>query len=257
MSGWLYAVCCGDRFTETKCGYTTCEIPYKYLASNYARTYHPLTTRKLLHVPDATLAEKMLFRAVADGRLSPSHEIFNLEDTQLQAGFDAVEQAFAVLAMGDKTKFCSGNVALTVEEHAKAKQARAQAKKRRREQANVETQALKFLREQQATARVKDALETAQAKADKQRADEIKKDRQQKEETMKLSEFINNQCCVGPKLSVGVTQFRDAFNATVGMPLDASKLKNKLQSRGFMHKVIKVEGHAKRCFLGLSLKKIL
>ena len=94
--GHLYAVCAGQGFDKTKGGFTTAYV-WSYLQSNYARTMHPLSIRKVMKVSFPRLAESMLFATLTEQRVVSNHEIFCVSDDQLDAGFATVRDAMLAL----------------------------------------------------------------------------------------------------------------------------------------------------------------
>ena len=66
--------------------------------------------------------------------------------------------------------------------------------------------------------------------------------------------FIRDHCIVDSKSSVGVTEFREAYNAASDTPLDSKRLKKKMQIRGFVYKQVKTCGEVKRIYQGVMLK---
>ena len=81
MEGHIYTVCAGTDYGNSKCGYTTQDV-WPYLQNNYARTMIPLTIRKVMQVPNARLAESMLFCAMDSYRKVANHEVFDVQDDE-------------------------------------------------------------------------------------------------------------------------------------------------------------------------------
>lgn len=69
-AGHIYAVMSGSHRSGMKCGYTIHVCPEHYLHTQYARMMQPLTIIKIMHMPDALLGVKMLFRCLARFRSS-------------------------------------------------------------------------------------------------------------------------------------------------------------------------------------------
>ncbi len=65
-----------------KCGYVAHEYPEHDLHSQYARMMQPLTVIKIMHLPDALLGEKMLFRRLARSWSYCKQEVFSVTSLQ-------------------------------------------------------------------------------------------------------------------------------------------------------------------------------
>ncbi len=188
-SGFLYAVCNGDDVHHTKLGFTTSKCPAAYLISNYARTMPKVRTRKLMSVPDTRLGENMLFAALAEYRIDPRHEVFDLHDANMEAGFEAVHDAFVALGGSNGRMTPSYVVPMTVEEYLlhrhnvmeRRKADRAVATKRKLE---------KRLNEKRAAKQARNA--ERQTQIDDERV--LKKEAKREELVAKVQQFINDRC---------------------------------------------------------------
>jgi hypothetical protein len=101
-AGHIYAVMSGSNRSGVKCGYTTHVCPEHYLHTQYARMMQPLTIIKIMHLPDALLGEKMLFRCLARFRSCCKHEVFNVTSLQdVLVAFNAVKSGFEAMAECD------------------------------------------------------------------------------------------------------------------------------------------------------------
>lgn len=96
MAGHIYAVCRDGDEDNTKCGFSCQEI-WKYIAANYGKTMFPLKIRKVMWVPDAKLAEDILFVIINERRKTERHEIFDLDDAYLLESFDILRDTIKTM----------------------------------------------------------------------------------------------------------------------------------------------------------------
>lgn len=96
-AGYIYGCCAGEQYDATKCGFTTTPNPFAYCRKNYGRTMIPLNIVAVYSVPMASLAEDMLFCALAEYRVDKNHEVFNISPEILKQGMECVKASFEVM----------------------------------------------------------------------------------------------------------------------------------------------------------------
>ena len=230
MEGHIYTVCAGSDYANSKCGFTTQDV-WPYLQNNYARTMIPLTIRKVMQVPNARLAESMLFCAMDSYRKVANHEVFDIDDETLTQSYDSVNLFFDSLTAGNpslaqcvfvqppapsRTRNTSG---LSVHQLAK------QAAKERREQ-RLRAFNSRIQQEQEKSAKIENLP----------------------------SFFISTCCTVGTGLKVSTEKFRHAFNDFSGESLSCYDLVPIMKARDFIKKLTRFDGDLVQGFWGLALK---
>lgn len=124
MDGVLFAVCPGDHYDKTVCGFTT--VPtWPYFRAQLEKDFDGSSVRvkRLMWVPTTRMAESMLLSALATYhnprvdvcREESSPETFCVTDMELQIGFDSV--AVALIALSQSNKNLGKAINLSSEQH--------------------------------------------------------------------------------------------------------------------------------------------
>lgn len=237
MDGHLYTVCAGTDFANSKCGFTIHDV-WSYLKNNYARTMVPLTIRKVLHVPYARLAESMLFCAIDSYRKAANHEVFDIDDDTLTQSFESVKTAFDALT--------AGNPFLTKCTFVESRAASSRTRRRNKSSLSVNQIAKK-----------------AAAERRKQRVDAYNLRMQQEQQETRekeanieklLTAFISTICSTSPDLKVGSVALLAAYNKFApDHTLLSTAFNAKMKAKGYIKKVIRLDGELMQGFVGLAL----
>ena len=259
MAGYLYAVCNAAEHGKTKCGLTTAICPAAYCIREYSRTMPELATRRFLHVPDARLGERLLFAAMDQYRVDPRHEVFNISDDAMHAGFDSVREAFAALGRSNPAMAPLDVRPMTVEEHYLHRRNLVLGKRKERSQAAQERQAERVaaLEEERRALRRKKDEERARAAEQERLAAQADKDGRREELIDKLRTFIDEHCVRGPTSSTRVETgvFRQAFQEYSRELVSAQAMAAYMKECGFFKKRIRTPDANNVFFAQIVLKK--
>ena len=216
MAGFVYAVCNSTEFHRTKCGFTTSMCPASYCIREYSRTMPDLTTRHFMHVPDAHLAERLLFAALAPYRLDTRHEVFDVDDDDLKLGFDSVKEAFTALRKSNPAMTPQNVRPLTVKEYQIHRRSLVLGKRKRKSEATQKRQAERVAALEAERRELKHVKEQERARATERirLVAQEKKDERREELIAKLTTFIDKHCVRGHTSSTRVETgvFRQAFS---------------------------------------------
>ena len=94
MAAFIYTVCAGDDYDNSKSGFTDTQNVWSYLDKNYARTMVPLTIRRVLKVPKGRLGESLLFAAIEPFQKVCNHEVFAIPESELTKAYEIVKSCF-------------------------------------------------------------------------------------------------------------------------------------------------------------------
>lgn len=188
-----------------------------YLTREYSRTMTSLTTRKLLHVPDAPLAERLLFAALSAYRVVRNHEVFDVDTKTLEQAFDSVATCFSTLAGTNPEMQLQDVEALTVEEWYRVKHAGQQA-----------ACAAKVL----ARKRERDAIASEKAEQKRRKTEEPAVRRQRLLEL--LDEFIQRRCVTCFDLEIEIKTFKKLFEHHAQEILSSVALISFMKDKGYL-----------------------
>ena len=104
--GFVYGVAAGRgsaAWSAVKLGLTRQGNPVVYCRRQYERVLWPLNIIRIVEVPNAGLAEQMLFEALAPYRVSRDRELFDMtgRNQDLEMAFDSLKPAFEAIHGSD------------------------------------------------------------------------------------------------------------------------------------------------------------
>lgn len=237
--GWIYACCAGSNLACVKIGMTTQACPELYCHNSYSRSMLPLSVLRTQSVPfeHTGLAEKTVFAALHRFRIEGSRECFNIPSIEvLETAFDAMHEAFGVLARSDDSCTIVDVVPVPMADFTGASQ-----------------------RTQRAVRRLVDAI-MARVKAAARRIDadaaEALKEASRQATRDRLEAFVRERCDVAPAHRVSTTALLTAFNlvGSGGNLTNAETLSAHMRQLGFHKKSARFGSRTASAYPGVKLK---
>lgn len=202
----------------------------------------PLTILKIYKVPNAKLAEEILFCALDEYRVVENHEVFDVTPGLLGQAFECVKEAFDAM-----TRI---NLKLPVVEEVDISSYKRGKNRRYTNEVSVNQ-----IRKIEAAER-----RQARVKAYEEKQDEIKHCSQTREEEIdaNLKKFIENKCEVGndkKEYRALSSEMLQAFNKTYQVHMYSKAFNSKMKDLGFAKKQVRIGQHVNSGYEGIRLIK--